>query len=132
MVAFSAMRLAAILILLGGCGGLSPGSDDGGAAGFGMPTVEVTIGGAHAGPAAPDSSSGAWLSTGRDSAGRITQSTLQIVASSSAAGASCVLSVGRYGQDVLPIGIGAWELSSRTLSGSADGTVAPIGSPTAS
>jgi hypothetical protein len=126
------MRWAAILLVLGGCGGARPGSDDGGAVDFGKPTLEVTIGGVHAGPAAPDASSGARLRTVRDSLGRATQSTLTIAASSTAAGASCAIAVGRYGMDVLPVSVGAWELKSQTLSGSADGTVAPIGAPTAS
>ena len=131
------MRRAALFAIsgwlaLGGCGGTGTYSDDGGVTGYGMPALEVTIGGVHAGPAAPDASSGVWLRSTRDSMGRVTQSTLQLVASSTAAGASCALSVARTGMDVFPVGVGAWELSSRTLSGSADGTVAPIGSPTAS
>jgi hypothetical protein len=83
----------------------------------------------HAGPAAPDATSGAVLSDTRDgTTGRLTQSTLQI--SASAAGAGCQLQVIRYGDGVTPIGVGSFTVTTASGAATDPSTVSPVAAPT--
>jgi len=129
----------AALVLVGGCGLINPpgsggpgggGGGGGGATGFGQPTLEVTVGGMHYGPAAPDPGSGVDLSTARDQAGQITSSSLTITASSTAANASCSLGFQRFGQNLAPFrgGGAVYRLSAASLDNTPDGVVAPAAS----
>src|SRR5205085_5236007 len=66
-----------------------------------------------------------------DSTGSLTRSTLQIVASSSAAGAGCSLAADRFGQFVTSFGVGQYQLSASGLGDTPDGTATPTGAPVA-
>jgi hypothetical protein len=122
---------AALVLLASGCSwwgnpATNPTPDGGGSYGYGKPTLALTIGGMHFGPAAPDQGSGADLTTVRDQvSGQASQTDLRITASSAATGASCALSFERFGPDVAPFHAGAgYQVSSEgTFTGTADGTV---------
>ena len=125
-----------LLLFAAGCGGLfgNGGDSDGGsqqASGFGTPTLEVTVGGVHSGPAAPDGNSFVDLVNQYDSTGSLSRSSLQIIASSTAANASCSLAADRYGEFVTSFGAGTYTLSGSGLNGTPDGTAAPSGAPAA-
>src|SRR3954453_21130573 len=133
-------RALVISICAAGCGGLfgdggttggTTGGGTTGSGGFGMPALEVTVNGAHSGPAAPDANSFVDLVNQYDSTGNLTRSSLQIVASSSAANASCSLAADRYGDFVPSFGAGQYQLSGSGVSGTPDGTAAPAGAPAA-
>ena len=126
------MRLLFAFLVGIGCGGAAPGDTTNQQSGFGTPTVEVTVSGAHFGPAAPDSSSFVDLVNQYDQFGSLTRSTLNIFASSTAAMASCTLSADRYGEFVTSFGVGQWSLSGAGTGGTGDGTAEAIGSPTVS
>ena len=134
------MRLVCFAFLAG-CGLFGNASDDGGTnsggttvgSGFGMPTLEVTVNGAHSGPAAPDANSFVDLVNQYDSTtGALARSSLSIVVSSSGAGASCTLAADRFGQFVTSFGVGQYQLSASGLSDTPDGTATPTGAPAAS
>jgi hypothetical protein len=120
-----------LLLLAVGCGGAVSPDDMMPQAGFGQPALEVTINGAHAGPSAPDSTSGVTLDDVRDSFGRVTQSSLRLVASSAATGASCSLAIDRFGDDVAPFGAGQYQLSGGSGTSTPPGTAATVSPPTA-
>jgi hypothetical protein len=127
-----------LLLVCAGCGGLFGDNGDGGttggttgAAGFGMPTLEVTVNGVHSGPAAPDGNSFVDLVNQYDTTGSLSRSSLQIVGSSSAANASCSLAADRYGDFVSSFGVGQYQLSGSGLNGTPDGTATPVGAPAA-
>src|SRR5690242_14717929 len=126
------MRWLAVLLVGIGCGGAAPDDTTNQQNGFGTPTVEVTVNGAHLGPAAPDSTSFVDLVNQYDQFGSLTRSTLNIFASSPAAMATCNLSADRYGEFVTSFGVGQWSLSGAGTGGTDDGTAEAIGSPTVS
>jgi hypothetical protein len=111
---------------------LLPGasSGDGGAPqsyGFGKPTLELTVNGAHFGPAAPDPGSAASLVNMRDAAtGRVTESSFRMSASIGSLGAACSVAVQRTGDGVDPIAALNYLLASGTTGPTPDGNVAPI------
>jgi hypothetical protein len=127
------LRFLVLLVPFAGCGGFNDTSGDGGETnGFGTPTLEVTVNGIHSGPAAPDGSSFVDLINQYDSSGTLTRSSLQIVATSTSANASCSMSVDRFGDFVSTFGVGQYSLSGSGLSGTGDGEAVPQGSPAAS
>jgi hypothetical protein len=133
------------MIALAGCGLFGSGSSGGttgggsttgggttGSGGFGMPTLEVTVNGVHAGPAAPDASSYASLINNYDSTGDLTRSSLQIVVQSTSANASCQLFADRFGEFSSSFGVGNYALSGDSgISGTGAGEAVPQGSPAA-
>jgi hypothetical protein len=125
------MRWAALffLLLASACGGAADDTSNQ-QSGYGTPTLEVTVNGAHSGPAAPDSVSYVDLVNQYDQFGSLTRSTLTVVASSTAAMASCQLSADRYGEFVTSFGVGQWSLSGAGSGGTDDGTAEAIGAPT--
>ena len=132
------MRFLAALfsVTLAGCSLFGTGSDGGatnppsGQVGFGAPTLELTISGVRFGPAAPDAASAASLSTTHDASGQISGATFQLGISSSALGASCQLSIERFGTAIAGFNTGAYTLADPGPSGTADGTASPIGNIT--
>lgn len=129
-----ARRLAVLALLLAACdffpnqgdGGAT--SDGGGQFGYGKPTLEVTIAGVHFGPSAPDPGSRADYVNTRDSfTGRVTGSTFQAQASSSASGASCAVAVRRAGDGVDPIRVGAYQVIAASFGNTPDGAVSVVG-----
>jgi hypothetical protein len=119
--------------LLGGCFDDTGGTTSGGttsAGGFGVPTLEATVGGVHSGPSAPDNGSYVDLVNEYDSNGQLSRSTLQIVASSATANASCSLAADRYGTFVTSFGVGQYMLSGASTNGTDSGIAEALGSPT--
>ena len=127
--------ICATLLLVSGCGLFDSTTDGGGttgASGFGQATLEVTVAGAHAGPATPDGTASASLVDSYDATtGQLAQSSFQLSASSASVGASCAMTLERYGATV-PLGVGTWQLLETTGTISEDGTAAPLGSPSVS
>jgi hypothetical protein len=128
------MRMTIVVALLASGCGLFDSPTDGGsttsAGGFGQPTLEVTVAGVHAGPAAPDATAAAALIDQYDAtSGALAQSSFQLSASSATVGAACAINLQRYGA-VVPLGIGTWQLADSTGAISDDGVAAPLGSPT--
>jgi hypothetical protein len=129
--------LALALLGLGGCGLFNQPGPDGGTHpmnyGFGKPTLEVTVGGVHFGPATPDSGSAASLVDKRDNAtGRVISSSFQATASLSGAGAACRLGLQREGDGVTPIGVASYLLAASSGGPTPDGAVEPIAGEAAS
>jgi hypothetical protein len=136
----------ALVLLLSGCGLINPpgsagpggvqdaGGGGGGGGSFGQPTLEVTIGGMHFGPSAPDTGSGVDLTTQRDATSQIVSQSLSISASSAASGASCALGFQRYGTSLSPLrgGNQLYMVSSQSISATPDGVVAPAASESVS
>ena len=82
------MRWLAVVLVGIGCGGVAPDDTTGTTgqqSGFGTRTLEVTVSGAHFGPAAPDSSSFVDLINQYDEFGSLTRTTLNIFGTSAAA-----------------------------------------------
>ncbi len=98
---------------------------DGGTFGFGKPTLQLTVGSARFGPAAPDSGSGVDLIDEVSPAGRTVRSLLTISASSTAAGGACQIQAERFGDGIT--GFFATTYLIKTASGAttADGTASP-------
>jgi hypothetical protein len=129
-------RLILAPVLLSGCGYFNSTDGDGGttptASGFGQPTLEVTVGGVHAGPVAPDGTAAASLIDVYDSTtGQLSQSSFQLSATGASVGAGCALNVQRYGA-VVPLGVGDWQLTGGAGTETGDGLAAPLGSPSVS
>jgi hypothetical protein len=123
------MRSMAFFLIAFGCGG-TPTDTSNQQTGFGTPTLEVTVSGAHFGPAAPDSGSFVDLINQYDQFGSLSRSTLNISTSSQSAMAACGLSADRYGEFVTSFGVGQWTLSGAGTGGTDDGTAEAIGAPT--
>lgn len=129
----ASLVVAVLVLLLGGCEYFNqpvPGSDGGSQSyGYGKPTLALTVNGVHFGPATPDSSSTASLVDSRDSVGRVTLSSFRVQASAGSVGAACSLNVqrsgGSFGNEVEPIGVGSYLLSSGS-GAEAFGTLQPI------
>jgi hypothetical protein len=125
----SAFRLvvtlaAAATFSAGAAGCLFPqGTSDGGADGgygFSAPTLEVTVAGAHFGPATPTGS--ATLVNTRDAAGNVTAGKFTL--SASVAGANCNLEFDRLG-DGAAIGVGQYTVESGVGNATPGGIVYP-------
>lgn len=106
--------------------GLGDGSGVDGGVGFGRPTLLVTVDGQHFGPSSPDGRSGAALVNERDGNGRLVRSTFraQVVAQDNSAG--CTLAAYRSGDDIAPIGGGAYQVLATVTGRTAEGTVDPL------
>jgi hypothetical protein len=120
-----------LLFLLGGCFQTSQtGAVDSGVYGFSSPTLELTVNGVHFGPSVADVGSVAdFVTTYDQTTARAQQSTLQIVVSSAATGASCAFGFARYGDGVAPFHVGGYQISSGDVFGTTpDGTAMPISS----
>lgn len=127
-----------ISLALAGCSLFGTGSDGGttsngnGRVGFGAPTLQLTVGGVRFGPAAPDQSSSGSLTTTRDTAGQVSDSSFRLGISSAAIGAGCQLALDRFGTSIAPFTAGSYTLADPGQTGTADGTASPIGSITVS
>jgi hypothetical protein len=105
----------------------SGNNGDGGA--WKMPTFEVTVGGVHFGPGAPDVGSAAQLVNTYDSfTGRRQSSSFAVRASSAETGATCNVAVFRQGDDIASINVGAYQLQATSFGRTPDGVVVPLGS----
>ncbi len=127
-------RMVCLFLVAGGCFGPTDSSTTGGttgSAGFGMPTLEVTVNGVHY-IGAPDSGSHVDLINEYDSMGLLSRTSVNIVASSAAQGTACSLSVDRYGQFVTSFGVGQWTLSGASVTGTDDGVAEALTSPSIS
>ncbi len=131
------IRTAIAFALLGttGCGllDLNPSSDggggvpSGGANGYGKPTLEVTVGGVHFGPAAPDGASAAQLTTSYDQYSNQAVDTRLIVnVSATSVGAACSLGIFRQGEDVAPFTTAGYRFSADSSGPTPDGMAVPI------
>lgn len=130
------MKQLLVATLFCGCGlfGGGTSSTSGGTTGsssFGTPTLELTVNGVHAGPAAPDANSYVDLVNEYDANGTLTRSTLQIFASAPAADASCSVAAYRFGQFVTSFGVGSYTLSAEGVNSTDGATAAPEGAPSA-
>jgi hypothetical protein len=126
------MRHLLPVFILASCGGTpNPNTNDNTQVGYGKPTLEVTVNGVHSGPAAPDGNSFFDYVNQYDSNGTLTRSSVQIVASSTAANASCSLAADRYGNFLTPFGVGQYSLGGSSVNGTGDGVAAPVGAPAA-
>ncbi len=117
--------MAVALGWLGAAGGCFPpgsGNSDGGYVGYSGPTLEVTAGGVHFGPAAPDPGAYADLVVMRDATGTPMGGSFRLSASIGTAG--CTLAFDRYGRGV---GFAAGQYTVQSMQGSftLDGTVYP-------
>jgi hypothetical protein len=125
------------LVLASGCGLFGNGSTtDGGTStgdtnrnGFGVPTLELTINGVRFGPSAPAAGSVASVTSQRDASGVLQQTTFVVSAASSVSGASCSMSLVRFGNGIAGFrgGGAAYRVMSASASATPDGTVAPQG-----
>ena len=111
--------------------GSSSGSDGGTGGAFTAPTLEVTVGGVHFGPTAPDPGAFVDLVTTRDGGGKPTASSFRLSATIGSAG--CVLAFDRFG-DNAALGAGQYLVQSMQGASTLDGTVYPttgerIGTP---
>lgn len=124
--ATTVVALALGVLLGGGCFPTGSDGGDGGSGGqygFSAPTLELTVGGVHFGPAAPDPGAAADLVTTRDAiTGRITGSSFRLAASIGSAG--CQLAFDRYG-DGTAIGVGQYAVQSMQGASTINGTVYP-------
>ena len=125
--------LAALALLAAACDlfpnqGDGATTSDGGANGYGRPTLEVTIAGVHFGPSTPDPGSRVdYVNTRDNSTGRITDSTFQLQATSTKSGAQCAVAVHRAGDGVDPIHTGGWQVIASSFGPTPGGAVAVIG-----
>lgn len=122
------LALPCLLTCLG-CGFFDnwPTSDGGsaGGQGYGKPTLEVTVGGVHFGPATPGGGSAASLVNTRDEqTGRIVDSVFRVAASAPSVGATCSLNAQRFGDGVAPIRQGSFQFMDN--GGRQDGTIVPV------
>lgn len=123
------LLVALLGAVLPGCGLLDFPSSDGGtstdlAFGFGKPTLQITVGSTHFGPAAPDPGSSAQLANQRDGSGRIVQSRFTLLGS--VGGATCAVAFERDGLGGIdPIGARSYLVGSGNQATTPDGTVAP-------
>ena len=120
------MALALGAVVLGGCFPTGADGGDGGTGGqygYSGPTLELTVGGVHFGPAAPDPGAAVDLVTTYDSTtGRASGASFRLAASLGSAG--CQLAFDRYG-DGARIGVGQYTVQSMQGAFTLDGTVYP-------
>ena len=115
------------LLSLGGCSLFNGGggsTDGGGTYGYGAPTLQVTIGSAKYGPSVLDSGSFVDI-IDEGATGALTRSSVDLVLSSAATGASCQLRGERFGSNVQPIIANVYALTAPTGVQTQDGTVSP-------
>jgi hypothetical protein len=127
------VRPAALFLVLSGAGcGLLPSAPDGGTKdarvyGFGKPTLEVTIGGAHFDPSAPDQGAGVSLADQTNADGQVTVSLLRLSATHGSGAAGCALVLQRAGQGILPNSAGPYTIGSGSSATTPDGELDPVG-----
>ena len=126
------MAAAMVALLCSGCFLPGSSSSDGGSSpAFATPTLEVTVGGVHFGPMAPDPGAFVDLVTTRDQSGMPTASSFRMAATIGTAG--CTLTFDRFGGNAA-LGVGQYTVQSMQGAATLDGTVYPttgerIGTP---
>jgi hypothetical protein len=116
-----------LLTLLAGCFPPGPATTDGGAsAGFGVPTLLLTIGGVRLGPAAPDPGAGVdVIDEINPITGRTVRSQITISATSAAAKAGCQIYAERFGDGILAFFGTNYLIEAPTSTTTRDGTASP-------